>query len=364
MFCRALVSCRRQTFSIGIVALLFSAPLFAQQYKQTNLVSNTGDGGAKKDANLVNGWGISRSSSSPWWVSGNGSGHATLYNGDGSIVPLVVTVPGGPTGTVFNATSGFEIQGSPALFLFSAEDGTISAWNKSLGTQAMVVATGHNSVYKGLAIASFRGASYLYATDFHNGKVDVYDTNFNLVRKGFNGDGDRDGDDLPGIARKLRGFAPFGIQNIGGTIFVTFAKQDSDRHDDVAGPGNGFVAAFTPSGKLIRFFEPGPWLNSPWGLTLAPSDFGVFSHHLLIGQFGSGEIAAYEIASGKFAGLLRNDSNEILSIDGLWGIGFGNGASSGPANALFFAAGPNHEGDGLFGMLTTTAADPSVGNSN
>jgi uncharacterized protein (TIGR03118 family) len=161
-----------------------------------------------------------------------------------------------------------------------------------------------------------------------------------------------------------RGFAPFGIQNIGGTIFVTFAKQDDAKHDDSPGPGNGLLTAFTPGGKLIRIFEHGPWLNSPWGITLAPDDFGVFSHHLLVGQFGSGQIAAYNVTSGKFAGRLRNDSGKVLSIDGLWGIGFGNGDKAGPANTLFFAAGPNHESEGLFGTLTVTKDDPSDGNSN
>jgi uncharacterized protein (TIGR03118 family) len=228
-----------------------------------------------------------------------------------------------------------------------------------------VVVPSQGAIYKGLAIAQFRGADYLFATDFHNGKVDVYDTKFNLVKKHFDGDGDWDWDDFPFIASKLglRGFAPFGIQNIGGTIFVTFAKQDADKEDDVPGPGNGVVIAFTPGGKLIRVLQHGPWLNSPWGVTLAPDDFGVFSHHLLVGQFGSGQIAAYNISSGRFAGLLHNDSDKVLSIDGLWGIGFGNGGNAAPANALFFAAGPNDESEGLFGTLTVTKNDPSAGNS-
>ena len=361
----ALSFCERAlAFSAGMMLLSFTA--FAQRYTQTNLVSDTGVGNTKKDPNLVNGWGISRSSASPWWVADNGKGLSTLYKGDGSILGLVVTVPGGPTGTVFNPTTDFNVHGAPALFLFASEDGTLWAWNGGLGTQAMMVGGGHGAIYKGLAIAQFRGANYLYAADFHNNKVDVYDANFNLVKRGLKGDGDCDWDDLPSMARKFgfRGFAPFGIQNIGGTIVVTFAKQDADKHDDVAGPGNGFVIAFTPGGKLIRFFERGPWLNSPWGVTLAPNDFGVFSHYLLVGQFGSGQIAAYNFSTGKFAGLLHNDSDQALTIDGLWGIGFGGGNdNSGPANALFFAAGPNGESNGLFGKLTVTMDDPSVGNS-
>lgn len=359
------LSKRALAFGAGVMVLGFSA--FAQRYTQTNLVSNSGSGGARPDVNLVNAWGIARSSSSPWWVANNGTGTSTLYRGDGSAVPLIVTVPGSPTGAVFNATDGdFPVQGAPAAFLFASEDGTISAWNRGLKTLAMVVATSQGAVYKGLAIARFRGADYLYATDFHNGRVDVYNASLKLVKNGFKGDGDWDWDDFPFIAHKLglRGFAPFGIQNIGGTLFVTFAKQDAAKHDDAPGPGNGFVVAVTPGGRLIRVFERGPWLNSPWGVTLAPDDFGVFSHHLLVGQFGSGQIAAYNISSGQFAGLLHNDSDQVLTIDGLWGIGFGGGnANSGDANNLFFAAGPNHEADGLFGKLTVTKNDPSVGNS-
>jgi uncharacterized protein (TIGR03118 family) len=363
MSCHVAANSFTRSLHLGCGVILLSFSAFAQQYTQTNLVSNTGGGGTMQDPHLVNGWGIARSSSTPWWVSDNGTGLASIYQGDGTIASLFVTVPGSPTGTVFNATQSFAVNGAPAKFIFASEDGTISAWNS--GTQAVVVATGQGAIYKGLAIAQFRGADYLFASDFHNAKVDVYDTKFNLVQKRFEGDYDWDWDDFPLIASKLgfRGFAPFGMQNIGGTIFVTFAKQDADKEDDVPGPGNGFVMAFTPGGKLIRVFQHGPWLNSPWGVTLAPDDFGVFSHHLLVGQFGSGQIAAYNITSGRFAGLLHNDADKVLSIDGLWGIGFGNGGSAGPANALFFAAGPNHESEGLFGMLTVTNNDPSEGNS-
>lgn len=364
MFCIPTLSICRRELTIAAGVLLLSFTTLAQQYTQTNLISDTGDGGTKKDPNLVNGWGISRSSSTPWWVSDNGTGHATIYSGDGTIQSLVVTVPGSPTGTIFNATQDFKVQGAPALFLFASEDGTISAWNPGLAVQAAVVVPNtHGAVYKGLAIAQFKGANYLYASDFHNGKVDVYDAGFNLVNNGFHGGGAWDWDDSIASRLELRGFAPFGIQNIGGTIFVTFAKQDADKHDDVAGPGNGFVIAFTPGGKLVRVFEHGPWLNSPWGMTLAPDDFGGFSHDLLVGQFGGGQIAAYNITSGKFVDLLLNDSGGVLTINGLWGIGFGNGGNAGPANALFFAAGPNGEADGLFGMLTVTRNDPSDGTS-
>jgi len=349
---------------VVLAAALLSATAAAQHYTQTNLFSNNGAPGTKTDADLVNSWGISRGSGTPWWVSDNGTGKATLYMGDGTKVSLVVTVPGSPTGTVFNGTTDFEILGKPALFLFASEDGTISAWNQAAGTQAAVVVTTPGAIYKGLAIADIGGVNFLYAADFHHGRIDVFDSDFHPVKKGFNGDGDFDWDDFPRINHKLRGFAPFNIQNIGGTLFVTFAKQDAEKRDDVPGPGNGFLAAFTPHGKLVKIYQHGPWLNSPWGMTLAPDDFGVFSHHLLVGQFGSGQIAAYNISSGRFTALLQDPSGKALAIDGLWGLGFGNGGRAGPYNALFFAAGPDHESNGLFGFLTVAPGDPTQGNSN
>jgi uncharacterized protein (TIGR03118 family) len=290
---------------------------------------------------------------------------STLYLGDGTALPLVVTVSGAtgpatPTGTIFNGTQDFKINGAPAAFLFASEDGTISGWNGGLGTQTMVVASKNTAIYKGLAMATVHGANYLYATDFHNGTIDVYDSNFQPVAM--------HGIEATDMSRhcrdhRLRGFAPFNIQNIGGTLFVTFAKQDADKQDDVPGPGNGFVAAFTPLGRLIRIYRHGPWLNSPWGLTLAPDDFGIFSHDLLVGQFGSGQIAAYNIVSGKFEGLLLDSSDRPIVIDGLWGIGFGNGANAGPSTTLFFAAGPDHESNGLFGTVTPAQGDPNFGNT-
>ncbi len=349
---------------VVLAVALLSATASAQHYTQKNLFSNTGTGGSMTDPNLVNGWGISRGSATPWWVSDNGTGKATLYMGDGTKAPLVVTVPGAPTGTVFNGTSDFEIMGSPALFLFASEDGTISAWNGAAGTQAMTVITTPGAIYKGLAIADIRGVNYLYAADFHHGRIDVFDSSFHPVKRGFNGDGDFDWDDFPRIDHELRGFAPFNIENIGGTLFVAFAKQDSQKHDDVPGPGNGFLAAFTARGKLVKIYQHGPWLNAPWGMTLAPDDFGIFSHHLLVGQFGSGQIAAYNISSGRFTALMLDPSGKALAIDGLWGLGFGNGGKAGPYNSLFFAAGPNEESNGLFGVLTVAPGDPTQGNSN
>jgi uncharacterized protein (TIGR03118 family) len=315
----------------------------------------------------VNAWGIARSATSPWWVSDNGTGLSTVYNGTtGNPSALVVTVPGAPTGIVFNGTSAFPVLGgAPARFIFASEDGTISAWNG--GTQAQVVVTTVGAVYKGIAIATVDGNPRLYATDFHSGRIDVFDSNFQLVTKG-KGKGADHGDDDSFFSGKPRGFAPFNIQNIGDTLYVAFAKQDAAKHDEVDGPGLGLIGAFTPAGKLIQWFDHVDDLNAPWGLAMAPSEFGAFSHYLLVGQFGSGEILAFNPASGAYAGKLLQPvaaGGQPIVIDGLWGIGFGSGtANSGPLNTLFFAAGPNGESNGLFGSLTPVSTDLVQGNSN
>jgi uncharacterized protein (TIGR03118 family) len=344
----------------------------AQHYTQVNLVSNQ-PGAAHTDTNLVNGWGIARSATTPWWVSDNGTGKSTIYNGNtGAPSALVVTVPGAPTGVVYNGTSSFVIPGiGPAHFIFASEDGTISAWNS--GATAQVVATTAGAVYKGIAIATVNGNPQLFATDFHNGHIDVFDTNFQLVTTGNGngkgkGKGDDQGDDNGFFSGKPRGFAPFNIQNIGDTLFVTFAKQDAAKHDEVDGAGLGLIGAFTPAGKLISWFDHVSDLNAPWGLAMAPSEFGTFSHHLLVGQFGSGEILAFNPTSGAYAGKLLQPvaaGGGPITIDGIWGIGFGSGApNSGPLNTLFFAAGPNSESNGLFGSLTPVSTDLIQGNSN
>ncbi len=354
---------KRPLFWVVAVVLQLAGAASAQKYEQTNLVSNVPAVAPKTDPNLVNGWGLSRSSSSFWWVSDNGTGLATLYDGAGTAQPLVVTVAGGaPTGTVFNGSSDFALApGKPARFLFASEDGTISGWNPGVAaTDAVAVATTPGAVYKGIAIAVADGKRQLYATDFHGGHIDVFDASFHPVAR-------RAGDDGGEAFRfegRLRGFSPFGIQNIGGNLFVTFAKPDAAGKDDVHGPGNGAVAVFTPAGRLIRIFEHVQDLNSPWGLALAPGDFGAFSHHLLVGQFGSGEVLAYNMATGAFAGKMLDAGGNTLLIEGLWGLSFGNGKTAGPATTLFFSAGPNDESNGLFGTLTPVAGELVEGNGN
>jgi len=342
----------------------------AQQYTQTNLVSDQ-SGAAVLDANLQNPWGLSRSSASPWWVANNGTGTSTLYNGNtGAPAALIVTIPpisgsdpGVPTGTAFNFTGGFELTpGNPARFLFVTEDGTISGWNPSVDpTHAVIKVKSPGSVYKGLALAMHGGSPYLYVANFSRQRIEVYDTAFHRVQLKADHDNDGEHNDQGGPfedAHVPRSFGPFNVQNIGGELYVMFAKRDPATNDEVAGAGLGYVDAFSPNGRLLRRFEHGAWLNAPWGVSLAPSDFGTFSHHLLVGQFGSGEIVAFDVTTGAFAGKMRDPvTNAVLAIEGLWALGFGNGANAGPLNSLFFTAGIDDEAHGLFGNLTAVPAE-------
>lgn len=353
----------KQTGLLCAASFLFLATgAQAQHYTQTNLVSNQA-GAAQKDPNLVNAWGLSRASGSPWWISDNGTGMTTLYDGKGNIQSLVVAVTGdSPTGTVFNGTGDFALpNGKPALFLFATESGVISGWAPGAMSTTVVV-NNPGSVYKGLAIASFGGHNYLYAADFHNGRIDVFDSKFQSLKVTMPGITDTWFRNFPGSGS---GFAPFNIQNIGGSLIVAIALPNGERHDNVNGAGLGQIVSFTPQGQLIRVFEHGDWLNAPWGLALAPGDFGAFSHKLLVGNFGSGNIAAYNIETGKYEGLMWDPNGKPTWIDGLWGLSFGGGDDkSGPANSLYFTAGPNYEGDGLFGTLTAVDGDQTLGNGN
>jgi len=307
-------------------------------YTRVNLVSDQPGHARLTDPNLVNPWGLAAGPGTPLWVSDNGTDVASVYSGavGGSapmIAPLVVKVPGGaPTGQVFNGSSAF----GGAHFIFSSEKGRITAW--SSGTSAQTKATTRGAVYKGLAIAGHR----LYATDFHGGRVDVFDANFHRVaHPGF-----RDG-------RIPTGYAPFGIQNLGGRIYVTYAKQDADREDDARGPGRGFVDVYSPAGSLRRRLVMRGKLNSPWGLARAPSRFGAFGGDLLVGNFGNGAINAYNRTTGAFRGRLRAPSGRPIAISGLWGLQFGNGVF-GDRKALVFSAGPADESHGLLGVITAT----------
>jgi uncharacterized protein (TIGR03118 family) len=389
----------------GAASLALSAgPLAsAQHYTQVNLVANTSGVAPVTDPKLVNPWGLSRTSSSPWWISDNGTGLSTLYNGAGTINPLVVTIPkanpnsktfpnGTPTGTIANAspTDFLLAPGAPADFLFSTIDGTISGWNPSVGvaagaappsTHAMVVVkTTDGSSYTGLTSATVNGNRYLYAANFNKGTVDVYNNAFQKVTLHSNGEGDRyrDGDDdRPFTDDRLpRDFVPFNVQAIGNDIVVTFVLHQEGNPLETDGPGLGYVDIFSSSGRLLRRLQHGDWLNAPWGVALAPLDFGIFSHALLVGQFagggtseGSGTIAAYDLATGSFMGLVQDATGKPLSINGLWALSPGNSAAAGsydpagsPASELYFTAGTDHGTGGLFGYLKPVSTELTVGN--
>jgi uncharacterized protein (TIGR03118 family) len=303
---------------------------------------------AGTDPSLVNGWGISHSATSPWWVSNEGTDTSTLYNGDtGAKVALTVAVEGGPTGQVFNGSSDFKVDAGtgllPARFIFATESGEIYGWN-GVGTTAIEAAATPDAIYLGLAIGSVGTANYLYAANFHAGTVDVFNGTFDLVSL----DGDFTDPSLP------EGYAPFGIQNIGGLIYVAYAKQDEDAEEEVAGEGFGYVSAFDTAGHFIERVASAGELNAPWGLAIAPTDFGKFSGDLLVGNFGDGRIHAFHKGEDGWEehGVMKGTDHRPIEIDGLWGIGFGNDAAAGPANTLFFAAGPDEETHGLFGSIT------------
>jgi uncharacterized protein (TIGR03118 family) len=332
-------------------ALALVSPLGAAEqnaYVVTNLVSSgPAVPAAAHDASLVNGWGLTASSSSPWWVADNGTNVSTLYNGNtGAKLGLTVTVLGGPTGTVFNiAGAGFAVpSGASSRFLFASEDGKIRGWPGSGPAQATAAQSSAPAAkYKGLAIAVTPDGPRLYATDFHNGRVDVWDGSWNLVTSATFTD--------PSIPA---GYAPFGIQRIGERIFVTYARQDADAADELHGQGLGFVDAYDTAGNLLGRVAQHGQLNAPWGLALAPASFGRFGGDLLVGNFGDGQINAYaELPNGSFEhrGELRGTDGQPLSIDGLWALEFGNDGGAGPSTRLFFTAGPNHEQDGLFGSI-------------
>jgi uncharacterized protein (TIGR03118 family) len=390
----------------ALLALIMQAVCFAQHYTQTNLVSNTSGVAPVTDPQLVNPWGLSRSSSSPWWISDNGTGLTTLYNGAGAKQSLVVTIPqadpnnkntptGTPTGTIANSsqTDFLLAPGKPALFLFSTIDGTIAGWNPTVAvalgaappsTHAVtVIKTSDGSSYTGLTSAFIDGKRFLYAANFTKGRVDVYDNAFQFVdlsKQHFNEDSaddhDRSAENSFVDENLPRSYVPFNVQAIGNDIVVTYVLHEDDSRFETDGPGLRFVDIYTSSGRLLQRLEHGDWLNAPWGVALAPLDFGRFSHDLLIGQFAgggdtqsSGFIAAYDLTTGKFDGLLQDASGKPLAINGIWALSPGNvspansDAAAAPAVQVYFTAGPNHGSGGLLGYLTAVPAELTEGNA-
>lgn len=326
----------------------------ATSYAATNVVS---DAGATPyvDANLINAWGIAFNPQGFVWIANHGTSTSTLYDGNGVPQSLVVSIPPGragnaePTGVVFNGSADFMVsQGGvsgPSVFIFVGEAGTVAGWSPGVNRNSAVTVLDNGAagaVYKGAAI-SMQGASHLlYAPDFHNGRVDVFDAGFKKVAA------------AGGFADPTLpvGYAPFGIQAVGDRIYVSYAKQDAQAHDEVAGAGLGVVDVFDTSGKLIKQLVPaGGALNAPWGLAIAPADFGPFSNALLVGNFGDGRINAFDPATGAMLGTLSKADGMALVIDGLRGIAFGNGLNSQPSNTLFFTAGPGAGAHGAYGRI-------------
>jgi uncharacterized protein (TIGR03118 family) len=353
-------------FSRGkLVALLFAAALAAvvfaarsaaaedNAYTVHNIISNVQGAADHTDPHLKNGWGLDSVGGSPWWVANNHDDTSTLYTAAGGINSLVVTVTGGPTGLVGNVggANSFQVtKGTTtarAAFLFASEDGKIRGWNPSV--DPTVAQVGYSSPdgasYKGLAIAALQTGDRLYAADFPNAKVDMLDANFGLVSN----DSTFVDPTLPD------GYAPFGIRVLAGKVYVAYAKQDEEHEDEVAGQSLGFVDAYSTDGSFEDRVVTRGQLNAPWGLAIAPVEgFGRFSGDLLVGNFGDGQINAYEqLGNGRFEyrGALRGEDGKPLTIDGLWAIEFGRMGNNGSPDTLFFTAGPNDENDGLFGSI-------------
>ncbi len=349
----------RPAVTLGLIVL--TGPLAVEshaQYVRTNLVSDQPGAAAHTDPNLINAWGVVFNPNGFVWVSSNHGSKSTLYDGDGNPQSLVVDVPGpstatggSPTGIVFNGGSDYVVsqgaQSGPARFIWATEDGILAAWNPGVGsppspsTSSFKVAdrSKGGAVYKGLASTS---DTHLLATDFHNGRIDAFNSNyaFNAALSSAFQD-----PTLPA------GFNPFNVRTFNNKIYVSYALLGPGGVDDMPGAGNGFVNIFNLDGSLDhRLISQGP-LNSPWGMTIAPSNFGAFSNALLVGNFGDGRINAFNPLTGALLGALSDASGSELEVDGLWGLEFGNGLNDQPTNTLFFAAGPDKEDHGLYGRI-------------
>ena len=342
--------------AIGLAAPAGAAPTsHGNHFRVERLVADQPRHAMTTDSDLVNAWGLAASPVSPVWVSNNGTSTSTLYQGATAPgtpitkVPLTVSIPGGgaPTGVVFNPTSGFALHSGgktgPALFIFAGENGDVSAWNKTGDpTKAVLVAHTANAVYKGLTMVQMGGSHFLLAANFHRDRIDVFNQAFHRVSRphAFRSRG------IP------RGYAPFDVALLGHRVYVTYAKQDSARHDDVAGRGHGFVNVFTQRGRFVRHLLRRGVLNSPWGLAIAPPGFGRFAGKLLVGNFGDGRIHVVSRRSGRVLATLRNQAGQVIRIDGLWALLPGNG-TAGARSDVLFSAGPGGESHGLFGLLSS-----------
>lgn len=326
----------------------------ASKFAATALVADTAGAAAHVDANLVNAWGVAFNPTGFVWVVNNGSNTSTLYDGNGVPQTLVVGIPAGsagaahPTGIVFNSSQDFKVTQNgvtgASAFIFVSEAGTVSGWSPAVNrTSSITVVDGgvNGPVYKGLAIGKVGAANYLYAADFRNGAIDVYDANFAKAT-------------LAGNFRHATlpaGYYPFNIQASGDRLYVAYARHAAGATDETKGAGLGVVAVFDMAGNFIRELTAGGALNAPWGLTVAPGNLGTFSNTILVGNFGDGKINAFDPASGAWVGPLSKTDGTPIVIDGLWGMAFGNGLNAQPATTLFFAAGPGGEAHGQYGRI-------------
>jgi uncharacterized protein (TIGR03118 family) len=330
-------------------------------YTQSNLVSDIPGLAAVTDTNLQGAWGITRSATSPWWVNSTASGLSLLFNGAGQPLPLIVAIPptnpATATGIIFNGGDGFQVEtGKPARFIFVTLNGTISGWNPTQANPKLAVLKVDNSAhaaYAGVTLAQSNGADTLYVANFAQNSVDVFDTNFNSVTLSAGAFTD---ESVPS------GYSVFNVQLVRDVLYVTYAPTNI--FGGGGGPGQGFVSGFDVNGTLVKRLRHGPWMNAPWGVTLAPDDFGHFSKRLLVGMFGNGQIAGFNTRHGNFRGLLRGvDERPVTVGKGLWGLGFGNNTNAGPSTTLYFATDMVNKGvfHGLFGTLTTTSNQPHEG---
>lgn len=329
-----------------------------QTYDNHVLVSDGNVPADFTDANLSNAWGVAFNPNGPVWVADNHTGKSTLYDGTGKPQSLVVSIPGvggepgTPTGVVFSGGNDFVVSAmttsgpvsAPARFIFVTEDGTLAGWAPTVNLNAAVTVPtpATNANYKGVTLGGNGATHLLYAADFRNARVDVFDGNFKPVAKA--------GAFVD--PRMPRGYAPFGIQSILGDVYVTYAKQDAAGDDEIAGPGFGFVDVYTADGALLARLASRGVLNAPWGVALAPLSFGDLGGAVLVGNFGDGTINAFDPRSGHFLGTLRDQNQRRLRIDGLWGMAFGNGVAGQKTGALYYAAGPNDEANGAYGVIT------------
>jgi uncharacterized protein (TIGR03118 family) len=352
-----------------VAAMVLASPgMFgaaANVYIQRNLVADIAGQAEVTDPNLVNPWGVAFSGTGAFWVSNQGKGNSTLYNGSGTITPLVVPVPaasstaqGTPTGQVFNGTAtAFLLPGinRAASFIFDTEDGTISGWangiNATNTAAIMVNNSASGAVYTGLAIGSnAAGALLLYAANFNSGKIDVFDNKYNAttVTGGFTD------------ANVPAGFAPYNIWPVGGKLYVLYAQQDSKKQVSVAGAGAGYVDVFDFDGNLQKRLISGGALNAPWGVALAPATFGAFAGNLLVGNFGDGKINAFDVNTGALTGTLQDSKGNPIVNQGLWALIFGNGGSGGDKNILYITAGPSFGDTKVHGLLAAIAPPAAV----